>query len=34
MNLEDGTQILTEYEDATLRTESSNNIIYDDYIFD
>lgn len=33
MNFEDGVNILTEYETDTLRTESSNNIIYDDDVF-
>ena len=33
MNFEDGVNILTEYETDKLRTESSNNIIYDDDVF-
>ena len=33
MNFEDGVHILTESEDNILRTESSNNVIYDDDVF-
>ena len=34
MNLEDGLHISVDYdEESVLRTESSNNIIYDDDVF-